>query len=75
MNEEPMIWTSKGNLPLALFSANVDPPTYQVQWEQTPSYVKCSEMYILDGEVVKQSAHVLALHPLGMGAESGRLGG
>lgn len=51
MADEPLIWTSKGNLPMASLS-------YSHAWEETPEYLKFSETYKLGDEVVKQSAHV-----------------
>ena len=55
MTEVPLIYTTKGNLP-------IDTLEYSHAWEETPDYVKFIEMYRLDGEVVKQSAHVLMRH-------------
>lgn len=52
-NQEPLIFTSKGNLPLASLH-------HEVAWEDTPDYVKFVERFRLDGEIVKESAHVLA---------------
>ena len=52
-NETPLIWTSKGNLPLSALE-------YNPHWEETREYVKFVERYLLDGEVVKESAHVLS---------------
>jgi hypothetical protein len=52
MTEEPMVWTSKGNLPVAALE-------YRTHWEETKDYTKFVERYLLDGEVVKESAHVL----------------
>ena len=50
--EEPLIWTSKGNLPLLTL-------TYQTAWDVQPSYIKFVERYLdTAGEVVKESAHV-----------------
>ena len=51
MSGEPLIWTTKGNLPIASLG-------YSHAWEDAPEYLKFSETYTLDGEVVKQSAHV-----------------
>ena len=52
MNEKPLIWTSKGNLPL-------EELTYQTAWEVEPLYIKFVERYLdAQGEVVKESAHV-----------------
>jgi hypothetical protein len=53
MTDVPLIYTSKGNLP-------VDSLRYSTSWENTDDYVKLTETYSLDGEVVKQSAHVMA---------------
>lgn len=52
-NEEPLIHTSKGNLPVASLKL-------ETAWVDTPDYVQFVERYVLDGEVVKQSVHVLA---------------
>jgi hypothetical protein len=53
--ETPMIWTTKGNLPIASL-------TYQTAWDVNPEYVKFMERYVTqDGEVVKESAHVYSL--------------
>lgn len=51
MDSEPLIWTTKGNLPIASLE-------YSHAWEDQPEYLKFSETYRLDGEIVKQSAHV-----------------
>lgn len=49
---EPLIYTSKGNLPVASLE-------YRAEWDDQPDYVKLTETYTLAGEVVKQSAHVM----------------
>jgi len=51
MNEKPLIWTIKGNLP-------TESLTYETSWELREDYIKFSERYLLDGEIVKESAHV-----------------
>lgn len=51
--DEALIYTSKGNLPVAALRL-------ETCWEDTPTYVKFVERYWLDGEVVKESAHVLS---------------
>lgn len=61
---EPLIYTAKGNLPIADLS-------YSTRWERTEDFIKFVETYRLDGEVVKESAHVLALKPLSMEAIAG----
>lgn len=54
MTDVPLIHTTKGNLP-------VSDLVYATGWEQGVDYVKLIETYTLNGEVVRQSAHVLAL--------------
>ena len=53
MQNEPLIYTSKGNLPISSL-------VYQTAWEDQPEYTKFMERYLLDGEVVKESAHVFS---------------
>lgn len=60
--DEPLIYTTKGNLPIASLE-------YSHKWEDEPGYLKFIETYTLDGEVVKQSAHVLMKTGLAIGAE------
>jgi len=50
--DEPLIWTSRGNLPVSSLK-------YEVFWDaQYPHYMKFVERYTAeDGEVVKESAH------------------
>lgn len=50
---EPLIHTSRGNLPIASLQ-------YETRWEDAPDYIKFVEVYRLDGEVVRESAHVYA---------------
>lgn len=50
--DTPLIFTTKGNLP-------IDSLEYSHKWEDLETCIKFSETYTLDGEVVKQSAHVL----------------
>ena len=57
MDEEPLIWTSKGNLPLAVLK-------HETRWEQTDTYVKFIETHRFGDEVVREAAHVLMLQPL-----------
>lgn len=59
---EPLIYTIKGNLPIASLE-------YSHKWEDLETCIKFSETYTLDGEVVKQSAHVLMKTGLSVGAE------
>lgn len=50
---EPLIYTTRGNLP-------TNSLVYAVRWEDTDDYIKLVETYSLDGEVVRESAHVYA---------------
>lgn len=50
----PLIFTSKGNLPVADLK-------HEVEWRVTPEQIVFIEKYLLDGEVVKQSSHVKVL--------------
>ena len=68
MNDEPLIYTIKGNLPIASLD-------YSNEWFDEPNYVKLVETYKLAGEVVKQSAHVMAKHGLFASAIPGKFQG
>lgn len=66
MNDEPLIYTSKGNLPIASLE-------YRHSWEFRPSKETCEaihfvEEYFLEGECVKRAAHVYVAK--GLAAES-----
>lgn len=64
--QEPLIYTSRGNIPLSSLQ-------YQYAWEDTPEYVKFVERYVAsDGEVVKESAHVMAKRGMSMLGETGK---
>ncbi len=62
MNEEPLIYTTHGNLPIASLALSTS-------WEDTPDYVKMTETYRLGDEIVRESVHVLARKPLSMVGE------
>lgn len=64
----PLIYTAHGNLP-------VESLEYETKWETTSDYVKFIEIYKKDGEVVRESAHVLALKSLEAQVFSGQIGG
>lgn len=51
---EPLIWTSKGNIPLAGLQ-------HAVEWRISAEQIIFIETYLLDGEIVKQSSHVKVL--------------
>lgn len=50
--EQPMIWTSHGNLPEASLVRTVS-------WEDCSDYTKCIVTHRLGDEIVKQSCDVL----------------
>ncbi len=66
MNDEPLIYTIRGNLPIASLE-------YRTRWEDTPDYVKFVETYLIDGEVVRESAHVYAKRGMFCEAETQQL--
>lgn len=51
---QPLIFTTKGNIPLEGLE-------HKVEWKVTPEQIVFIESYLLDGELVKQSAHVKVL--------------
>lgn len=53
MTEEPLIYTSKGNLPMASLQ-------YRCGWQQTDSATVFWEEYWQGDELVKRSAHALS---------------
>ena len=67
-NVQPLVYTTRGNLP-------ADSLTYSTRWEEprtedgsAPPWTKFIETYTLDGEVVRESVHVL--HRQGLSAQS-----
>jgi hypothetical protein len=55
MADEPLIYTSKGNLPISSL-------TYETQWILDPGYIQFVERHRdSTGEVVRESAHVYDL--------------
>jgi len=69
MTDEPLIYTSKGNLPIASLKL-------EAHWDIQPSYVKLIERYLDEtGEVVRESAHVYHFMGLNGQGEIGQLGG
>lgn len=66
---EPLIWTSEGNVPIAKL-------THQVAWDFQEAYVKFTERYLNDrGEVVKESHHVYDKRGLSMQGVANSIGG
>lgn len=60
--DQPLVFTTKGNLP-------IDDLEYFHRWEDTPEYTKFIEGYKLDGEVIKQAAHVMLKKGIQIGVE------
>ena len=50
MDDEPLIYTSKGNLPISSL-------TYKHEWFEDDVAITFAEEYRMDGELVKRSAH------------------
>jgi hypothetical protein len=59
----PLIYTSKGNLPVADLE-------YKVDWRVTPEQIVFVETYLQGDEVVKQSSHVHVLTGVAMNGEA-----
>jgi len=54
MNEQPLIWTTLGNVPVADL-------THKVTWRVEPDLIVCTESYFLKDMLVKESSHVKVL--------------
>ena len=63
-NEQPLVWTSKGNLPISQLE-------YFTEWQDTPDQVRFIEGYKLDEEIVKRSVHVMIKQGLAVFGEQG----
>jgi len=55
--EAPLIWTTKGNIPVSDLH-------YRTQWQITEEYISFTESYFLGDELVKSSTHVHSNKPL-----------
>lgn len=62
--DTPLIYTAKGNLP-------IDSLEYSTTWEDNESYTKLIETYKLEGEVVRESVHILTRKNLSLGLVQG----
>ena len=58
---EPLVYTTKGNLPISSLE-------YFYWWENTEDYMKFVQGYKLDGEVIKQEAHAYLKKGIGIEA-------
>lgn len=50
MNDEPLIYTTKGNVPIASLK-------YRHEWQEDDNGIYLIEEYTLDGEIVKKNVH------------------
>lgn len=64
---EPMIWTTKGNLPISSL-------THQTEWRIAEKVIVFIERYLLGDEVVKQSSHVNLLDGVVGQSDVGKIG-
>lgn len=53
----PMIFTTKGNIPL-------DAMRYETEWVSDPKYIMFCERWLLNDEVVKSNSHVYGHNPV-----------
>ncbi len=60
--EVPLIWTIKGNLPLADLR-------YETSWQDTAEFTTFTENHYLGDELVKSSTHAYNRQPLEMVGE------
>lgn len=65
-DETPLIYTVRGNLPIADLH-------YEVLWEDTEDCVKLTENYYLADELVRSGSHVLTKTPAPMDAIQAQL--
>ena len=66
-NEVPLIYTSKGNLPIADLE-------YHQFWSEDENCIICNEEYYLAGELVKSNRHVKLKQGLQALLEQGAIG-
>lgn len=68
MNDEPLVYTTKGNVPVASLK-------YETAWDVQDGYIKFIERYRdASGEVVKESAHVYDRSGISASAVSASIG-
>ena len=60
----PLIYTINGNVP-------IEDLEYSTTWEDNESYTKLIETYKQDGEVVRESVHILTRQNLSLGLVQG----
>ncbi len=67
MSEIPLIFTTKGNIPL-------DGLKHEVEWRFNDGCVVFIERYFLDGEMVKESSHAKLLTGVAALGATGKIG-
>ena len=67
-DEVPLVWTSKGNLPISTLE-------YFTEWQELEDQVRFIEGYKLGDEVVKRSVHVMIKKGLAVFGEQGAMNG
>lgn len=65
---DPLIWTSKGNIP-------INGLDYLTEWQDMKDQVRFIETYKLNDEVVKRSVHVMIKEGLALFQEQGNMNG
>ena len=66
-NQVPLIWTTKGNLPISSLE-------YRHEWSEDDNEICFVEEYRLDGEIVKRSVHLCLRKGLLAIGEAAQLG-
>jgi hypothetical protein len=66
-DQVPLIWTAKGNLPIASLQ-------YRHEWSENDNEICFVEEYSLDGEVVKRSVHLHLKQGCALPAVAGGIG-
>ena len=65
--EQPLIYTTKGNLPIASLA-------YHVEWSENADEVTMAEVYEYENEIVRRSVHVHKKHGIEAGAQQADFG-
>jgi len=60
---EPLIWTTKGNLPVASLR-------YEVSWNMLKDQVQFNERYFQGDELVRENSHIKLLEGVAMSGEA-----
>lgn len=67
MNETPLKWTSRGNVP-------IDSLRYEHHWKDGPDFTILEESWFFeDGELASNNVHAYGRKPLTIGAEQAKM--